>query len=108
MTNKEKFLALVNWEDSTFLEKTKWRIENRAWLRRSQGIALKVLIRLDELKITQKDLAEKMNVSAQIVNKWVKGSENLTLETISKLEKALDIQLMIVPKDDSNADQIIS
>lgn len=96
MTNKEKFLALVAEKDNSILEQIKNRIENRAWLKRSQTIALKVLMRIDELNITQKKLAEDMGVSAQLVNKWVRGKENLTLETISKFEKALDIQLIYV------------
>jgi len=41
-------------------------------------------------------LADKMEVSAQYINKIVKGSENLSLETISKLENALGIQLIEV------------
>jgi ribosome-binding protein aMBF1 (putative translation factor) len=35
-----------------------------------------------------------MKVSPQQINKIVKGQENLTLETISKLEIALNIQLI--------------
>lgn len=43
--------------------------------------------------LTQKDLVERMQISPQIVNRWAKGQENFTLETIVKLEKALGIQL---------------
>jgi transcriptional regulator with XRE-family HTH domain len=43
---------------------------------------------------SQKQLAENMKVSAQQINKIVKGKENLTLETISKLENALGIVLI--------------
>ena len=46
--------------------------------------------------MSQKDLAEKLNVSPQMVNQWVKGSENFTLETISKIEYALGVELMNV------------
>jgi plasmid maintenance system antidote protein VapI len=35
-----------------------------------------------------------MNVSAQQVNKIVSGRENLTLETIVKLEDVLDISIL--------------
>jgi plasmid maintenance system antidote protein VapI len=55
-----------------------------------------VLEALDEKKLTQKKLAELMKVTPQYVNNIVKGSENLTLETIAKLEKALGIELMTV------------
>ncbi|MEI6595881.1 MAG: helix-turn-helix transcriptional regulator, partial [Bacteroidota bacterium] len=47
--------------------------------------------------ISQKELAEKIGVSPQHVNKIVKGRETLTLETISKLEVALEISLLMAP-----------
>ena len=71
------------------------RNENKEWLKHSQMIALKVLSSLKANKMTQRDLAAKMNMKPQQVNKIVKGKENLTLETISKLEKALDINLIL-------------
>ncbi|MBO8474463.1 MAG: helix-turn-helix transcriptional regulator, partial [Bacteroidetes bacterium] len=42
-------------------------------------------------------LADKMGVKAQYISRIVKGTENLTLETISKLEKALGKDLMSIP-----------
>lgn len=38
---------------------------------------------------TQKDLAEKMNKKPSEINKWLKGSHNLTLKTLAKLEAEL-------------------
>ena len=75
-------------------EKALWRRENRRWLRYSGHIALTVMHRLEELKMSQKELAEKMNCSPQYVSKLLKGSENLTLDTISKLEECLDLNLV--------------
>lgn len=63
-------------------------------LRESQKIALKVLLRLDELRWTQKDLATKMSVSPQQVNKIVSGKENLTIETQIQLQNILDIPVL--------------
>ena len=80
--------------DSSVLEEAKWRIENRAWLKRSQAIALKILMRIDVLGTSQIELAKSMGVSPQLVNKWVRGKENLTLATISKFEEHLGIQLI--------------
>lgn len=93
-SNREKFLALVSEIDTKTEEKANWRIANRQWLRVSQDIAFDILERLDELAWTQKDLAAKMGVSPQYVNKLVKGSENLTLETLVKLQAILDIPLL--------------
>ena len=75
-------------------EKAEWRRENGRWLRYSGFIALTVMRRLEELKMSQKELAKKMNCSPQYVSKLLKWSENLTLDTISKLEECLDLDLV--------------
>ena len=95
MTNKEKFQKLVYTENTGIVEENKARIKNRSRLRASQDIALKVLNKLDELGWKQKDLASKMDVSAQQITKIVSGKENLTLETIVKLEKVLGISILV-------------
>jgi len=94
MTNKEKFLALVSKEDTKTLQDTSKRIKNRAMLRESQKIALKVLTKLDELGWSQKVLAEKMEVSPQQISKIVSGKENLTIDTQVKLQNVLDIPIL--------------
>lgn len=99
MTEKtvyEKMEALATKEVSGWLEDAQWRIENEGWLRHSQYIALTILRTLRAKKISQKELAERIGVSPQQVSKIVKGSENLTLETISKLEAALGVPLIEV------------
>ena len=79
---------------SKWREEAEFRRKNRKWIRYSQWIALKVLERMEELKITQKVLAEKLGCSQQYVSLLVKGSENLTLETIAKLEDVLNTQIL--------------
>lgn len=93
----EKLQQVVSKEPSKWHENAQFREENKKWLKRSQTIALTVLRTLRAKNITQKDLAEKMGISAQLINKWIKGKENFTLETISKLEEALNIELITVP-----------
>lgn len=95
MTNKEKFLNLVSDEKSNTLQNIKDRKKNRATLRESQSIAFKVLTRLEVLKWTQKKLAEKLEVSPQQVSKIISGKENLTLETLVKLQTVLEIPLLV-------------
>lgn len=94
MTNKEKFLQLVSEEDTKTLAEVKKRIKNRAMLRESQQIALKVLIKLDDLGWSQKDLAKEMGVSPQQITKIVSGKENLTIETQIKIQNILDIPVL--------------
>lgn len=94
MTNKEKFRSLISNEKSNAVFKNKERIKNRARLRESQDIALKVLNKLDVLGWSQRILAEKLKVTPQQVTKIVKGKENLTLETQVKLQQVLDIPIL--------------
>lgn len=94
-SNREKFSELVSKDQSNTLQNLKERKKNRAMLRESKDIAFKVLMRLDELKWKQKDLAEKLGVSKQQVTKIVSGKENLTLETLVKLQEALQIPLLV-------------
>jgi plasmid maintenance system antidote protein VapI len=108
MTNKEKFLALVSKEETRTVERAKERIARKNYTRLSQKIALSILIRLDELGWKQVTLAEKMGVSAQQVNKWVKGKENFTIETLTTLNDVLGFNLITVSNDqDSQSLQII-
>ena len=81
--------ALASNDVSGWLEDAKWRIENEGWLKHSQYIALAILRTLRAKKMSQKELAERIGVSPQQISKIVKGGENLTLETIAKLEAAL-------------------
>ena len=94
MSNMEKFLKLVSEDDTKTLLENQQRIKNRAMLRESQQIALKVLMKLDKLGWTQKDLAAKMEVSPQQITKIVSGKENLTIETQIKLQTILDIPIL--------------
>lgn len=96
MTKKNNNISeiLGNAKTSKWLDAAlQWK-KNAAWLRHSQNIALDILERLDEMDLKQKDLANKLEVSPQIVSRWLKGKENFSLETISRLEAVLSIQLI--------------
>ena len=95
-TNLDKFNKIISKEHSGWLDDAKWREENEAWLDHSFKIALRVLSTLRNVPMTQKELAEKMGVSPQHINKIVKGQENLSLETIAKIESALGIELISI------------
>ncbi|WP_373514055.1 transcriptional regulator [Persicitalea sp.] len=95
-----EILDRVAVEDTSFQEKAAWREANRAWLDRSAKIAIAILSTLrsnrkeSKAPATQKELAENLGISPQQINKIVRGQENLTLETISRLEQALSIRLV--------------
>lgn len=79
---------------SRWKEEADQRLANKSWLRYSQKIALLMLDKMEQKGLTQKQLAEQMNCSQQYVSKILKGKENLSLETLSKIESALDIQIL--------------
>ncbi|KAA6437081.1 helix-turn-helix transcriptional regulator [Dyadobacter flavalbus] len=98
MSNKEDFYTkiqhLISDEPSDWLEDEKFQEENKEWLHHSQQVALQVLRQLRKIGMSQNELALKMNVSRQQVNRWLKGSENFTFATVDKLRKAVGINLM--------------
>lgn len=99
--NLQNFKKLVSKEKSGWLEKAKYRRENKAWLDKSASIAIRILSEIRKQKpvngMSQKQLALEMGVTPQYINKVVKGKENLTIETICKIERVLTISLMEVP-----------
>ena len=52
-----------------------------------------MLDRMEEMGMTQKQLADLMGCSQQYVSKVLQGQENLSLETIAKIEDCLQIEL---------------
>ena len=67
-----------------------FRNENRDWLALSAKFALTVRHILRSEKITQTELASRMGVSCVQVSKILSGKENIGLQTIAKIERALD------------------
>ena len=69
-------------------------MQNKSWLRHSQRIAVRMLEKMDELSMTQKQLADMMGCSLQYVSKVLKGQENLSLETMSKIANCLKLSIL--------------
>lgn len=66
---------------------------NRRNISRSQVFALELMEYMDLHKIKQVDLAKKMGVSAQQVNKILSAKANLTFETLDKIANALEVNI---------------
>lgn len=79
---------------SKWREEAEYRVANKSWLRYSQHISMIMLDKMEELHMTQKSLAAKMGCSQQYVSKILKGRENLSIETLCKIEDALQITLL--------------
>ena len=71
---------------------------NKAWITYSQDIALALHYYMREQELTQRELAEQLGVSAVYVGKLLKGGENLTLETICKIEQVVGDKLISINK----------
>ena len=90
----EKLYSLASDQPSDWKAKALYRRENRAWLKKSAIIAVRVLDALNAQYLSQKELAERTNISPREISKIVKGQENLTLKAISNLGIALEIQII--------------
>ena len=97
----DKINKIASGKVSTWKEEATERKNNCDWKKRSFKIAVRILREIRSQKtmngMTQRKLAEEMGVSPQYVNKVIKGKENLTLETISKIESVLGITLIEIP-----------
>lgn len=92
---KIKSLAAQNLP-SNWREKVAFRKENKAWLKKSIQISLRILDALDDKGWNQTDLANALGVSRQQVSKLVKGDNDFKLSTIAKLEEILGIELLVI------------
>lgn len=57
-------------------------------------IALLSRARMNALNVTQQELAKRINCSQQNVSNILSGKANLTLDTIAKLEDALQFSMV--------------
>lgn len=92
--NVEKFEALVSNQKSGWHKDVEERLRNKSWQDKVFDIALTLLKYKDAHKLNQAELARKIGVSKQYINRILQGKENLTLETIGKIEDALQIKLI--------------
>ena len=79
---------------SRWREDAQWRRNNEYWLNYSRQITLKVLQAMEEQSVTQVELARRMDCTQQYVSNLLKGSSNMTLETIARLETALNLDIL--------------
>lgn len=96
--NTERLQELAKPRNERAQRRSQERRENRAWLTYSQDIALALHYYMREKEMTQRELADKIGVSQAYVVKLLKGGENLTLDTICKLQDALGENLLNVAR----------
>lgn len=83
-------------------DSAEWRVEEerahyakvRGWLKYSRKIAIKAAMAMKRQNLSRQDVADRMGCSPQYISRLLKGEENLSLETICKLEDALNIPIL--------------
>ena len=78
----------------SFISKAQYLKKNWPWLKYSYAIAIRVRRRMEELGITQKELAQRLGCTQQHISALLGGMSNMTLETVAKLEQALSFDLI--------------
>ena len=68
--------------------------EVKDWEKFSRQIVLAMSKRMAELGMSQQMLGEKMNCTQQYVSKVLKVQKNMSLETLFKIESALNIEIL--------------
>ena len=92
---------------STWLSKSNAELENEEELLACRKIILKIVRYMKDNKMTQKDLAMKLNVSPQYINKLIHGQDlNLKVSTALKYGRILGIKLLAITEDGQPAPQV--
>ena len=99
MTQEEAINRLSRYQSDTPSswrkeEENRRRAKEEGWLQYSRKIAIKLALAMKQQNLSRQDVAERMGCSPQYVSRLLKGEENLSLETICKLENALNIAIL--------------
>lgn len=92
--NSVKFESLVSNEVSGWHKDAKERRKQEDWRDNAFDIALILLDYKDTHDLNQAQLAGKIGVSNQYINRVLQGKENLDSKSITRIENALGISLI--------------
>jgi ribosome-binding protein aMBF1 (putative translation factor) len=81
-------------ESRQWKERAARKAENPKALEKSRIIEINILAQLRKLGMSQKNLAEKLQVTPQTVSSWAKRNSNFTIETIVRIEEVLGVELI--------------
>ncbi len=101
---KEEKIALLNKKakpvnpDAKWIQIAKWNEEHADALADYMVIAMRISSALKEKKMTQKEFAAQLGVSPQALTRIMKGRQNLSLNKVRQIEKALGISIMTIEK----------
>ena len=85
-------------QSSDWVAQTKYELEHEDEILARTAIILQLLSYMKEHQLSQKDLAARLGVSAQYVNKLLHGQNfDLKISTALRYSRILGISLIIVP-----------
>lgn len=85
---------------STWLSEAKNSISSEEEILAGKMIVLKILRYMDENNITQKELAQKLGVSPQYINKFLHGQDcDIKISTAIRYGRILNIKLIEIPDE---------
>lgn len=91
---KEILDSLASPTQSKWRENAEFRFNNRYWLQKTHRIALYVLNEIHERNIYKKELAKELGISMIKLNRILSGKLNIDIETICKIEKILNCEII--------------
>ncbi|OUN76188.1 hypothetical protein B5G09_11045 [Alistipes sp. An54] len=91
----------------TWISRSKIEIENEEELLACRRIILRIIRYMKDNKMNQKDLAKKLNVSPQYINKLLHGQDlDLKITTALRYGRILGIKLITLPEDEPATPQV--
>ena len=91
----------------TWVSKSNVEIENGEELLACRRIILKIVRYMKDNKMSQKDLADKLNVSPQYINKLLHGQDlDLKVTTVMRYGRILGLKLIVLPEDEPALTQV--
>lgn len=85
LTNWQRFMILVSGKDTSTFRDGKMRVKNRYWLKVSQKIALDLLEKRDELKLTDEEFAKLIKIDIRTLKKTYTGKFDIPLSVMIKI-----------------------
>lgn len=101
MTMRARVKPEKNW-----ISKSKFEIENEEELLACRRIILKIVRYMKDNNMNQRELAQKLGVSPQYINKLLHGQDlDLKITTVLRYGRILGIKLIVLPEDESDTHQ---
>lgn len=87
-----------NRDQQSWISKAKFEIEHEEELLECRRIVLKIVRYMKDNHLTQKELASRLNVTPQYINKFLHGQDlDLKISTVVRYGRCLGIKLIEVP-----------